>query len=211
MKTGKLGTILAVIVAMLLFTACSETLNNVDDAMATVGAEKSAKKNAYKGEKCNFNVTLSDEESEGILKTYEEVKLANEVYQIFYVAFQHPAFNNIASSESHFLETIQSLIDGYLIENTAPLPGVFNYDDLTELYTTSIEAQDEELVDALLASVAIEEKIMNDLSGLLAATDVVNLQTVYNNLMDASQKHYDTFVKVLGQLGVTYVPEVISE
>jgi len=211
MKTGKLGTILAVIVATLLFTACSETLNNVDDAMATAGAEKSAQKNAFQGDKCNFNVVLSDEESEGILKTYEEVKLASEVYQIFYSSFQYPVFDNIASSETHFLGTIQNLIEGYGVMYTAPVAGVFSYEDLTELFNSSVEAQDKELVDALLASAAIEETIINDLNALLTTTDVVNLQTVYNNLLEASQKHYDTFVKVLGQLEVTYVPEITSE
>ena len=211
MKTRKLGTLLAITVATVLFTACSETLSSVEDTMTSVAeAEKSTELSTDFCGNCDFTSELSEAEIAGLMEMREEEKLAHDVYVYYYDLFNHIVFKNISASEDQHTSAVLRLIDGYGLEDPALTgDGEFRIQKFIDLYSSLTTAGN--LTEALIAGALIEETDIADLKIHLAATEVTTLNTIYSHLLSASKIHLKAFTRILAQMGETYTPAVLSE
>ena len=210
MKTRKLETLLAVVSITVLLSACSETLNNVDDTIALASTEKSTELSTEPGVNCDFTAELSDAEIAGLMEMREEEKLAHDVYVYYYGLFNHIVFKNISASEAQHTSSVLRLIDGYGLEDPAlPEPGEFNAQKFIDLYSSLTTAG--QLTEALKVGALIEETDIADLKIHLEETEVTTLKTVYSHLLNASKIHLKAFTRILSQMGETYIPSVLTE
>jgi len=144
----------------------------------------------------------------------EEEKLARDVYTLFYEKYGYRVFGNISRSEQIHMNAIKVLIDRY--ELTDPVGendfGVFENEDLANLYTQLIATGDESVIAALEVGAEIEEIDILDLQeSINEVTDNADVQFVFNNLKRASGFHLKAFVRVLEFNGVTYTPKHLDE
>ena len=152
---------------------------------------------------------LTEDEISGILFMREEEKLARDVYLYLYELFPLRPFLNISKSEQAHMDAIKYLIDTYELEDPVGEnpPGVFQNEELQELYNELISQGREGRSEALQVGALIEEVDIIDLQTELEehATheDVVR---VYGNLCKASENHLRAFVGVLRLYEVEYEP-----
>ena len=152
---------------------------------------------------------LTEDEISGILFMREEEKLARDVYLYLYELFPLRPFLNISKSEQAHMDAIKYLIDTYELEDPVGEnpPGVFQNEELQELYNQLISQGSAGRSAALQVGALIEEVDIIDLQAELEehATheDVVR---VYGNLCKASENHLRAFVGVLRLYEVEYEP-----
>lgn len=156
---------------------------------------------------------LSQEEIQGLLLMREEEKLARDVYLALYDVWGQQIFSNIASSEETHTNAVKSLLDKYNIEDPMnnDIRGVFENQDLEDLYNQLVEQGSTSLVNALTVGATVEDLDIKDLEELLSATDNQDITAVYNNLLKGSRNHLRSFVKLLEGNGGIYESQFISE
>lgn len=154
---------------------------------------------------------LSAEEAAGLVYMYEEEKLARDVYNALYAAWQLPTFQNIAASEQSHMDSVKSLLDRYSLSAPALAAGTFADPALQNLYTTLVAQGSQSAADALKVGASIEELDILDLQTRLTTTDNADIQMVYTNLMNASSHHLQAFTSaLLSQTGEVYAPQYLS-
>ncbi len=154
---------------------------------------------------------LSAEETAGLLYMYEEEKLARDVYNALYAAWNIPTFQNIAASEQMHMDSVKSLLDRYALTAPSLAPGSFADASLQNLYTALVAQGSQSAGDALKVGGAIEELDIFDLQVRLAQTDNADIQLVYNNLVKGSNNHLKAFVTALqNQTGEVYQPQYMT-
>jgi hypothetical protein len=148
---------------------------------------------------------LPQDVADTLLYMREEEKLAHDVYVHFaglYVGVAPGAhvFDRIAESEQRHTDAIRDLLATYGIDDpaAATAPGEFVDDELQALYFTLTSVGEAGITEALGVGVLIEQKDMTDIVAAIevsaAYSDIVQ---VYTNLLAASQRHLDAFMKVL--------------
>jgi hypothetical protein len=152
---------------------------------------------------------LKSSETNSILFLREEEKLARDVYQTLYEVFPLRPFLNISKSEQAHMDAILYLINLYGLEDPVgdnPV-GVFENQELQELYDTLVEQGKTDAVEALRVGALIEEVDILDLRAALEQ-DPADEETirVFTNLCRASGNHLRAFVRVLTTYGVQYEP-----
>ncbi len=158
--------------------------------------------------------TLSAEEIAGLKFMREEEKLAHDVYVALYALYGNDdIFYRISLSETTHTEAILALLVKYGIPDPAAgkPAGVFEDPDLQALYDTLIAMGSASHIEALKVGALIEETDIRDINAKKAVTDEADILTVYNSLLCGSQDHLRSFNSQLLALGVTYVPEVITQ
>ncbi len=154
---------------------------------------------------------LSAEETAGLLYMYEEEKLARDVYNALYTAWNIPTFQNIAASEQMHMDSVKSLLDRYSLNVPSSAPGSFIDATLQNLYTTLIAQGGQSAADALKVGAAIEELDILDLQTRLSATDNADIQMVYGKLLSGSNNHLQAFAMALrNQTGEVYIPQYLT-
>ncbi|MBO8161852.1 MAG: DUF2202 domain-containing protein [Thermosipho sp. (in: Bacteria)] len=155
--------------------------------------------------------TLSASETESILQMREEEKLARDVYLTLYEIWGIRTFYNIAQSEQQHMDAVKALLDKYEIEDPViDEIGVFQNEDLQDLYFELIKLGKNSITDALIVGATIEDLDIYDLDEFLKITDNQDIEFVYNNLRDGSENHMRAFVSQLSRYGKTYSPVYIS-
>jgi hypothetical protein len=129
----------------------------------------------------------------------EEEKVARDVYLYLSEYWGSRIFSNIASSEQTYMDTVEELLNTYSlpVPSTMDSRGVFENSELQELYDSLIAKGQQSLVDALEVGVLIEETDIIDLNELLEENPPSDVATAYNNLLDGSYSHLDSFNKQL--------------
>ena len=158
--------------------------------------------------------TLSAEEIAGLKFMREEEKLAHDVYVALYALYGNDdIFYRISLSETTHTEAILALLVKYGIPDPAAgkPAGVFEDPDLQVLYDTLIVMGSGSHIAALKVGALIEETDIRDINAKKVVTDEADILTVYNSLLCGSQDHLRSFNSQLLALGVTYVPEVITQ
>jgi hypothetical protein len=156
-------------------------------------------------------VSLSADETAGLLYMYEEEKLARDVYTALYALWGQTTFEAIARSEQTHMDAIATLLTRYGIAIPGTTAGTFSDPTLQSLYDSLIETGSRSLAEALKMGATIEEVDIADLQSRLTATSAADIQLVYNNLMSGSYNHLRNFTGVLSRLsGETYQPQVLS-
>ena len=161
-----------------------------------------------------MDTELSDAELAGISYMREEEKLARDVYLQLADAWGLQIFSNIARSEETHMDAILSLIELAGVEDPAQglAAGEFHNPDLQELYDDLASSGKESLEAALLVGAAIEEIDILDLQEYLQETDNAAVKEVYQNLLNGSINHLQSFVSNYErQSGEDYQPQFLSE
>ncbi len=157
---------------------------------------------------------LSPEEIAGLLFMREEEKLAHDVYVALYAKWGHNVFYQISLSEAEHTEAVRLRLVAHGLEDPAANnpPGVFEDDDLQELYDQLVAMGEPSLIDALKVGCLIEEKDIRDINEKKAEViDEPDIVQVYDNLLCGSGNHLRAFNDVLIGMGVQYVPTVLSQ
>jgi len=156
---------------------------------------------------------LTAQEKADLQFMVEEEKLARDVYLYLYEKWGLPVFKKIAKSEQKHMDTVSILLDKYGVENPAvnePV-GVFQNEELQELYYKLTEQGSQSVEAALMVGALIEEKDIADLQERIANTDKEDIKQVYSNLMAGSENHLRVFVGQLESMGVTYTGQVLPQ
>ncbi len=156
--------------------------------------------------------SLSADETESLIFMREEEKLARDVYQALYSQWGIQTFQNIATSEQVHMDAVKVLLDRYgLTDPAATQAGVFANPDLQALYDQLIARGSRSLVEALKVGAAVEEIDILDLEKRLTQIDNMDIQQVFNNLLNGSKNHLRAFSSALQvQTGETYYPQYLS-
>ncbi len=161
-----------------------------------------------------MNTELSDAELAGIAFMREEEKLARDVYLQLADAWELKVFSNIARSEETHMNAVLSLIELAGAQDPAQglAEGEFLNPDLQELYEDLVASGKESLNAALLVGAAIEEIDILDLQEYLQETENAAVKEVYENLLNGSINHLQSFVSTYEhQSGEEYQPQYLSE
>lgn len=157
---------------------------------------------------------LSEGEISGIIFMREEEKLARDVYLYLADLWGMNIFANIADSEDTHMGAVLSLIDMGDLEDPAQGMGYGDFfnEELQSLYNELISRGEESLAEALLVGAAIEEIDILDLQKFLAETDDQSIAEVYQNLLNGSINHLNSFVRTYErQTGEEYQPQYLTE
>lgn len=143
----------------------------------------------------------------------EEEKLARDVYRTLYGLWGLQVFDNISASEEVHTTQVEDMIDKYgLIDPVADdTTGVFVNQVLADLYQTLITKGGVSSLEALYVGAAIEELDMVDLQHAIDATDNVDIQRLYANLMSGSRNHLRAYVGKIEDLGIVYEAQYLTQ
>lgn len=162
----------------------------------------------------NEETELTAAEIEGIIFMREEEKLARDVYLYLYDIFPLRPFLNISKSEQAHMDAIMYLIDTFgLVDPVGDHPqGVFQNEELQDLYNDLIEQGSTSEEEALKVGALIEEvdiiDLQTELDSIAENEEVIR---IYTNLCNASENHLRAFTRVLSRYGVEYVPLKLSQ
>jgi hypothetical protein len=140
--------------------------------------------------------TLTDEEVAGLVFTREEERVAHDLYTVFAQEYDDVAvFARIAASETRHADAIETLLDGYGIDDpSAGLPaGTYADDDLQALYDRWETQGLTSVQDAYEVGVELETADVADLQGFIDTTEVADLDRVYSRLLSGSEHHLAAF------------------
>lgn len=212
MKTRKLLFSAFWALSSILIISCSETINQVEDTLASANDEKSSEVALAPGDSCTFSGELTETEIAGLMEMREEEKLAHDVYSTFFEMYDYVIFNNISKSENAHTSAVLYVMAGYGLEDPATgEEGMFTNPTFNELYASLTAKGSASLAEALRVGAFIEEYDINDLQNLLEETQNEDVIRVYSNLLRGSKNHLRAFTYALARQGETYIPTVISE
>lgn len=156
---------------------------------------------------------LSGAEADSLVFMRQEEQLAHDVYAVSATLWTPPVFANITASEATHSAAVKALLDRYqLTDPLAGLPnGSFKAPAFQALYDALVLASRVSALEAVKVGLQIEELDIRDITQQLAAIDNPDILTVYGNLVRGSRNHLRAFMKVLTQMGGTYVPRYISQ
>lgn len=156
---------------------------------------------------------LSQDEIDAILYMREEEKLARDVYLSMYDLYGSIIFSNIANSEQTHMDAVKLLIDKYNLTDPVgnDTRGVFQNQDLQQLYNVLIANGSKSLTDALTVGGIIEEVDIIDLDNWKTKVDNEDILYVFDLLISGSENHLRAFTNQLKNLGVTYEPHYLTQ
>ncbi|MDN5341146.1 MAG: hypothetical protein PWP28_21 [Oceanotoga sp.] len=156
--------------------------------------------------------SLSSDEINAILLMREEEKLARDVYDYFANLYNSKIFYNISNSEQKHTDSVKNIIEKYNLEdpfiNSA---GVFENEELQNIYNDLIEKGSNSYIDALKIGAMIEELDIKDIRDSLNYIDNEDIIFVFNNLEKGSVNHLNSFMKNIEKLNSQYSPIYLSE
>lgn len=148
---------------------------------------------------------LSTAEIGTLLWMREEEKVARDVYLVMNEKWQAKIFARIAASEQKHFDAIGKKLALYGIPDPAiDKIGEFSVDELQTMYDTLVAQGNVSYVEALKVGVTIEEEDIEDLEAAIAQTSVVPLEITYVHLLNGSENHLASFIKVLEREGFVY-------
>ena len=128
----------------------------------------------------------------------EEEKLAHDVYTAMYEKYGANVFGNILKSETTHQSRVLTLLQARNIADPRSSElGVFNNDELQNLYDALIIQGNKSALEAYKVGVAVEEKDIADISNQLATTTEEDVVTTLESLRSASENHLRAFNRQL--------------
>lgn len=135
--------------------------------------------------------TLSSQETQDLLYSYSEEKLARDVYLSFYEKYKLSQFKTIADSEQQHMDSVKTLLDRY---GLTPLA---DYGTLNDTYKTLTSEGNVSLQKALEVGMKIEMLDIEDITKIIERTDNDDIKIVLVNIGGASYNHLKSFVVAL--------------
>jgi len=183
-------TTLALLSSAVLFSACQNSLNAIQNQQATFSEE-----DIYELPKEELN----EQEISGLAFMREEEKLARDVYITLYSSWGQRVFNNISQSEQRHMESVLILLEKYELSDPvlSDSAGLFQNEILSALYDSLIVVGKNSLAEALKVGALIEEIDILDLQNELDTNvDNQDITLVYSNLLRGSYNHLQAYVKI---------------
>ena len=138
---------------------------------------------------------LTTEESQGLIHMRQEEKLARDVYLTLGEKWDTPIFAHIARSESRHMAAVAGLLARHDVADPVAkdVRGEFADPQLRQLYRTLVADGLKSHADAIQVGIQIEELDIADLQANLLKVRQPDIQTVYQNLLRASEQHLRAF------------------
>lgn len=155
--------------------------------------------------------SLSASDTEALLFSLEEEKMAHEVYDFLYEKWGSMQFGNILNAEERHMTAVENVLKAYNIDYKVLPEGQFENPEVQKLYNDFIAKGSLSEKDALLVGAGIEDVDIYDLRRLISETDNSALVNVFERLECGSQNHMRAFDRALKAFGVNYTPQYISE
>ena len=163
-------------------------------------------------EELTAETTLTQDEKNDLSFLREEEKLARDVYLYSYEKYQIEIFKSISNSEQTHMNSVLSLMTKYGIPDSASKEiGVFNNNNLQELYTVLIDKSKISLINALTVGAIIEDLDIDDIDHFIANSSKEDILSMYDNLTCGSKNHIRAYTKQLNNNNITYIPDYISQ
>ena len=164
-----------------------------------------------KKEQTNTGI-LTEEEKSDLLQLREEEKLARDVYLYTYEKYGLSISVNISNSEqTHMDKVLQIMVVYGLADPASNETGVFNNDELQNLYDGLINEVNVSLINALIVGATIEELDIKDIELFLQRTIKEDISSMYESLICGSRNHLRTYYSQIVTDGGTYNPVYISQ
>ncbi len=157
--------------------------------------------------------SLSQDELISLTFMREEEKLARDVYITLYNKWTMNIFNNISSSEETHTQAVLVLLKKYGLPDPVGENGIgiFQNQDLQNLYNQLILQGSQSVLDALIVGATIEDKDILDLGDALEYIDNQDIIYVYNNLTKGSRNHLRSFYSQLIKQGYIYEAQFLEQ
>lgn len=154
----------------------------------------------------DFQSSLSSAESDGLVFTREEEKLARDVYAT--LEQYDSSFAKIRASEQTHMDAVAVLLKRYGVVDPAAdkAVGEFANPTLQTLYDTLVEQGLQSLQAALAVGVEIEELDIHDIEEASENVTRDDILDTYDNLTRGSRNHLRTFHGKLVSVGGSYLP-----
>jgi hypothetical protein len=149
---------------------------------------------------------LSTGEIGTLLWMREEEKVARDVYIKMNEKWSQKIFARIGASEQKHCDAIAKKLARYGIEDPAADLGIgeFSVPELQTMYDSLVAKGSVSYMAALKVGVTIEEEDIEDLEAAIDETDAVPLEITYVHLLNGSENHLASFIKVLEREGFVY-------
>jgi hypothetical protein len=205
----KVQLLLLALIFTSFFVACSEDTSPVaPETLSTLDT-------LTVPDTTDINATdeLTDAEIHGLIFMREEEKLARDVYIYFYAKYQMSIFDNISNAEVKHMSQLKTLIDKYGLVDPVVNDslGVFENEDLANLYLQLITAGDVSLLEALKIGATIEDLDIRDLIEYESEVTNTDIIDAYEQLTKGSRNHLRSFYPKILENGGTYEAQFISQ
>lgn len=142
---------------------------------------------------------LAEDEIDDLLYMVQEERLAFDMYSTLYIEYELKIFQQIANSEEKHVAALSELISKYDLTNPNDNmdPGEYLDEVIQALYDQLLEQAMLSRNWAIQTGIDIESLDITDLNTVLARTDAKNLLQAYNHLVEASEKHLESFTEEL--------------
>lgn len=155
-------------------------------------------------------VTLSAQEKNDLLFSFEEEKMARDTYIFLNNKWGISQFATIQNSEQSHMNAVENLLKKYNIPYQILPQGQFSDANLQTLYNQLTAQGSLSKNQAFQAGATIEDVDIDDLETLKQHTTNATILSVYNKLECGSRNHLRSFVAGITNLGDTYTPQFIS-
>ncbi len=154
---------------------------------------------------------LSEEVADWLQFMREEEKLARDLYIAFDGLYNYRIFQNISKAEQNHMDLILSYLEIYELDDPAAAEaGVFNNEDLQNLYNDLFEKGSVSLIEALKVGALVEEVDIIDLAEVYEMEPGEDIIAVTEALMLGSRNHLRAFNRTLGFQDIDYEPVLMS-
>ncbi|MEA3354655.1 MAG: DUF2202 domain-containing protein [Campylobacterota bacterium] len=175
---------------------------NLQDGNITVIQNEITQSSAYQQQDTSTmlesfpSAELSQEQKDGLVFMYQEEQLARDIYLEMYEMWGLRVFSNIARAEQTHMDSVRAILEKYELDipNLSDTSGVYELEELQELYDELIIMGSVSSNEALKVGVLVEETDIADLiERLKDAPD--DIKTVYQSLLNGSYNHLNAFNK----------------
>ena len=124
-----------------------------------------------------------------------EEKVAHDVYVTLGDMYDVPTFDRIAASENRHQDAVRTLLDTYDVTDPTVGDPVGEFDDpvFQAMYDDMVADGSQSLDAAAAVGIAIEELDIADLQEALDAGQPADIERVFTNLLNGSQRHLAAF------------------
>ncbi len=157
-------------------------------------------------------IQLTEQESNDLLTLREEEKLARDVYLYAFDKYGMSVSENISISEQKHMDEVLEILTAYGFSDPASTEkGIFNNEDLQNIYDALIAKVDSSQLDALIVGATVEDLDIRDIDDFKARTDREDILAMYEVLECGSRNHMRAYYDRLQDEEVTYEAQYISQ
>jgi hypothetical protein len=185
----------------LILSGCAATTESATPEVITPSASASTEASTTpeisaepKAPVVDKGIATADATTEQLIYLIEEEKLAHDVYHAMSELWGSRVFGNILKSEeTHQSQVLTIMNTRDIADPRSSEEGVFQNQELQDLYDQLIAKGSTSAVDAYEVGVAIEELDIDDLTKMLATAKDADVIAMMENLRKGSENHLRAF------------------